>query len=641
MPQDTVPGKAHAAATGSLALGAAGVVFGDIGTSPIYAFRESIAETTTGIDEAALGTASLAIWAVTLVVSVKYLMFVMKASNEGEGGILALLALLARWMNKDGSSRFGSTRLRTLVLLALLAGAALLFGDGALTPAISVLSAVEGVGQVSPALGEYSVIIAVVILVALFAVQFKGTAKIGNIFGPIMVLWFVVIGGLGVFRILGNPEVLWAILPTHAIEYLVDEKLHALTLLAVIILTVTGAEALYADMGHFGLHPIRLSWFALVKPAIILCYLGQAALVISNPDAAENSFYGLAPNEAFTIGLVILATMATVIASQALITGAFSLARQAIQLRLLPRMTIKHTSAHHEGQIYIPMVNWSLGIACVIITIAFGTSSNLASAYVFAVSGTMLVTTVGFTAVAKTLWRWPNHKLIPLVTVFFTIDIAFFASTATKVIDGGYVPVAIAAVIIAIMVIWRTGQHILHHTVRANEPTWRTVLGRLVDASTTETQILGVFLNSDPDRVPQALLTEVQLTRSFPKEILAVTVSTQPVPIIEEDQRITSEHLGQGVWRVIVNSGYMENISLPDVLSEGAALHDYPWPNQGKDVIYFLSENNFRDTPDDGGDMGKVAESVYDFLQRNAASPTSFFDLPPKRVVTIGTHIDL
>jgi KUP system potassium uptake protein len=638
---DTGTTKVKATATGSLALGAAGVVFGDIGTSPIYAFRESIAETTVGIEEAALGTASLAIWAVTLVVSVKYLMFVMKASNEGEGGILALLALLARWLNKDGSSRFGSTRLRTLVLLALLAGAALLFGDGALTPAISVLSAVEGVGEISHALGEYSVIIAVVILILLFAVQSKGTAKIGRIFGPIMVLWFIVIGGLGIFRILGNPEVLWAILPTYAFDYLIDEKLHAFTLLAVIILTVTGAEALYADMGHFGLHPIRLSWFALVKPAIILCYLGQAALVMSFPERAEDSFYGLAPNEAFTVGLVLLATMATVIASQALITGAFSLARQAIQLRLLPRMNIKHTSAHHEGQIYIPMVNWSLGVACVIITVAFGTSSNLASAYVFAVSGTMLVTTVGFTAVAKTQWKWPNHKLIPLVSIFFAVDVAFFASTATKIIDGGYVPVAIAGVIITIMVIWLTGQHILHHTVRANEPTWADLVNRLDDPGTARTQVVGVFLNSDPGRVPQALLTEVQLTRSSPREVIVVTVSTQPVPTVDETERVTSEALGDGIWRIVVNSGYMENISLPAVLNANAASHRYPWPEQGEDVIYFLGESNFRDTPDDGGDMGKAAESVYDFLQRNAASPTSFFDLPPKRVVTIGTRIDL
>ncbi len=633
--------KAARPATAGLALGATGVVFGDIGTSPLYAFRESIMHAGGDPSEVAIGTASLAIWTITIIVSLKYLTFVMKANNNGEGGILALLALLRRWLDSDGKARFGSTRLRTFVLLALMIGAALLFGDGALTPAISVLSAVEGLGAVTPTLAPYVVPIAVAILVILFAVQSRGTESIGRVFGPVMIVWFIVIAVLGVLQILRSPEVLQALLPTHAISYLVTEGWAAVGLLAVIILTVTGAEALYADMGHFGLVPIRVAWYALVMPSLMLCYLGQAALVLRDPAAAPNSFYGMAPNAALTLGLVLLATMATVIASQALITGAFSLASQAIQLRLLPRMRIRHTSDHHEGQIYIPAINWALAVTCIIITVAFGNSSSLASAYVFAVSGTMLATTVGLFAVARTRWHWSPVRLAVIIGSFFVVDAAFFLSTATKIVDGGYVPVVLGGAVLAIMIVWRIGQHILHETIRADEPAWDQVLSTLQSPAPVRPATTGVFMNSEPDRVPQALLTELHVTRSAPRTILSVTVVTRSVPYLESGaDPLDVVALDAGVWRILINNGYMQTIDLPQVLTDH---HDgrFPWPDDPLDVIYYVSNNNFQDTPEDGGQMSRAPEAVYDFLQRNAASPTDYFSLPPKRVVTIGTNMDL
>ncbi|MDQ1634550.1 MAG: system potassium uptake protein [Frankiaceae bacterium] len=639
MTAGTAAGRAVGA--GSLALGAVGVVFGDIGTSPLYAFRESIGHASGDISDAAIGTASLAIWAVTLVVTVKYLLFVMRADNHGEGGILALLALLGRWLNRDNKARFGTSRRRTAIMIGLLIGASLLLGDGALTPAISVLSAVEGVGTVSPTLGDYAVPIAVVILVLLFAVQSKGTGSIGRVFGPVMVLWFLTIAGLGTYRLIQSPGVLKAFNPTYAVDYLFSEGLGAFTLLSFIILTVTGAEALYADMGHFGLLPIRLSWFALVKPALLLCYLGQAAFVTKHPDQAANAFYGMSPNNAITLALVVLATLATVIASQALITGAFSLVRQAVQLRLVPRLTIRHTSVEHEGQIYIPLVNYAIGVVCVILTVSFGSSSALASAYVFAVAGTMLLTSIGFCAVAHALWKWSLARLLPVAVLFFVVDISFFVATATKIVDGGYVPVVLAGVLVAIMVIWRTGQHILHGTVRANDPPWDQTVTRLKDA--TRMPVFGVFLNSDADRPPQALLTELSLARSVPQVVLSVTVETQPVPFVVDDaDKVVAENLAPDVWRILVRAGYSEATDLPAVLAGNARGIHYPWPeDDGERIVYFLNENTFRDTPEDGGYMSKRPEAIYNVLQRNAASPTTFYSLPPRQIVTIGTHIDL
>ena len=403
---------------------------------------------------------------------------------------------------------------------------------------------------------------------------------------------------------------------------------------------MSGAEALYADMGHFGVRPIRLSWYLLVMPCLMLCYLGQAALVMSDPAKASNPFYGMAPNAGVALGLVLIATLATVIASQALITGAFSLAQQAVQMRVIPRLRVRHTSEAHAGQIYIPFVNWALGATCIFMTVAFGSSSALTSAYVFAVSGTMLTTTIGLFVVAKLLWKWSTARLVCVIGVFLVVDVAFFIATSSKILEGGWVPVALAGVVMAVMIIWRMGQHVLHQTIRAGEPDWSQTLRTIASPETTRSPGTGVFLNSHPQKVPQALLTVLALTGSAPRTIVVATVVTEPVPYWQDaGAQVEWIRLPANVWQVRVHTGFMETVDLPGVLSAKRDTLDAP---QDIGVLtYYASMTNFQDTPDSGGELGRVPEAVYDALQRNAATPADFYHLPPSRVVTIGTHMDL
>jgi len=615
---------ATVAGTASLGLAATGVVFGDIGTSPLYALKETLHVSGTRPD-AVYGVVSLIFWALMLVVTVKYLLFVMRADNHGEGGILALLALLPEKVRRATRGP------KLLLLVVILTGTALLLGDGALTPAISVLSATEGLAVINPDLARFAVPATVVILIILFAVQSRGTHRIGQVFGPVMVVWFVTIGGLGAWHVLGDPGVLRALSPTYGISYLVSHPGLGLAIGAVVILAVTGAEALYADMGHFGLRPIRWAWAVLVGPALVLCYLGMASVVLADPAAAENPFFALAPNSTVVLLMVILSTAATVIASQALITGVFSLSRQAVQLGLLPRLTIRHTNEDHEGQIYVPLANILLAITSIGLVIVFGSSSALASAYVLAIAGTMAITTIAFYSVTRVVWGWSRRRAIPLLVAFLIVDLAFVASTITKIVDGGWVPVALAALALAVMMIWRRGQRLLTAHADTSTLTWLQVRSVLDTAVVPRTPGEAVILASNPEQVPQALASSITLLHAVPSTVTVLTVSTQPVPTVPDDDRLSVSELGSGVRQVIARVGFAENPAIPSLLG--------PLPGDVSSRIYYLSDRTFVATS--GGEMGRVSESIFAFMHRNATRPARYFALPDDRVVTLATHIDL
>ena len=624
----TSPKTTTFAATAGLAMAATGVVFGDIGTSPLYALKATLAVSGSG-REAVLGVVSLIFWALMLVVTVKYLLFVMRADNHGEGGILALLALLPeRVRAATGGRRFA-------LLLLILIGTALLFGDGALTPAISVLSATEGLAIVNPDLGRAAVPLTVVILAVLFAVQSRGTHQIGRVFGPVMVLWFVMLAGLGIWHIMGEPSVLAALSPSYGVAYLVANPGLGFGIGAVVILAVTGAEALYADMGHFGLRPIRWAWAALIAPSLVLCYLGQAAVVIQDPAAASDPFFSLAPNPTFALFMVILSTAATVIASQALITGVFSLSRQAVQLGLIPRITIRHTSRSHEGQIYVPIANWLLGFTSIALVIAFGSSSALASAYVLAIAGTMAITTIAFHRVMRDVWRWSSVRTGLITSLFLILDIAFLLSTITKIFDGGWVPVLLASMALTVMLVWRSGQRILAGYLAASSITWTAAMQALGSGTIARTPGECVVLASHPDQVPQALAASIRLLRAVPQHLVVLTVRTSPIPVVADADRLTVTTLSSDIRQVVADVGFTETPSVPDLLRNlpGADGAD------PAERTYYLSDRAFLATS--AGQMGRIGESIFAFLHRNAARPAQFFGIPDGQVVTLSTHMDL
>ncbi len=616
--------KTTIAGTASLGLAATGVVFGDIGTSPLYALKETLHVSGTS-PEAVYGVVSLIFWAMMLVVTVKYLLFVMRADNHGEGGILALLALL------PAKVRTATGGLKFLLLITILAGTALLLGDGALTPAISVLSATEGLAVVNPELARYAVPVTVVILIALFAVQSRGTHRIGRLFGPVMLVWFITIGGLGAWHIVGDPGVLRALSPTYGLAYLVAQPGLALAIGAVVILAVTGAEALYADMGHFGIRPIRWAWAFLVAPSLVLCYFGMASVVLAHPEAAENPFFALAPNSTVALLMVILSTAATVIASQALITGVFSLSRQAVQLGLLPRLTIRHTNEDHEGQIYVPLANVLLAITSIALVIAFGSSSALASAYVLAIAGTMGITSIAFYRVTRDVWGWSQARALPLFILFLVIDVAFVASTITKFISGGWVPVALALLALAVMLIWRKGQRLLARLTDTSTLSWARVKTLLENGEVPRTPGEAVFLSSHSTQVPQALASSITLLHGVPAHVTVLTIATQPVPTVAHEDRLSVTDLGAGIQQVTAKVGFAENPPITELIAN--------LPGDPEARIYYLSDRNFMASND--GDMGRFTESVFSFMHRNATRPARYFDLPDDRVVTLATHLDL
>ncbi|CAN5899668.1 potassium transporter Kup [soil metagenome] len=619
-----------------LMLGAIGIVFGDIGTSPLYAFKECIsgehglAATRANV----LGVLSLIVWSLTLVVTVKYLVFVMRADNQGEGGILALLALTPARMRGRGAS-IG------FVALLVIAGASLLYGDGMITPAISVLSAVEGLGEEASSLKQYIVPITCALLLVLFTIQSRGTEKVGRLFGPVMVVWFFTLAGLGGYHLTKNPGVLVALDPRHAIAFFAEHKLRGIAVLGSVVLTITGGEALYADMGHFGARPIRLAWLVLVFPSLLLAYFGMGALVLADPATATNPFYAMVPRGLATYALVGLATAATIIASQALISGAFSLTNQAVQLGFFPRVSIKHTSDDAEGQIYIPEINLLLAAACIGLVVWAGGSSKLAAAYGIAVTGTMAITSIVFFVVVHQTWKWPLTRAVPLLVFFLAFDIPFFVANAAKFFHGGYVPIVIGLVFFTLMVVWRRGRRMLadalhDRTMPVDE--FLAAYERKEGVLQCRIRGTGVVMTSVADGVPPVLVHHVERLRVLHENLIILTIHTARVPYSQRGKRTTVEKLGGGLHRITGTYGFMESPDVPALLQE-AKQTGLDLDVDLDDITYFLGRETILALPT--GQMGEIEETLFGVLSRNSRPATSHFKLPPDQVIEIGTQIDL
>jgi len=609
-----------------LAVGALGVVFGDIGTSPLYTLQLAGAETH-GPDDI-LGVLSLIFWGLTVVIAVKYLTFIMRADNRGEGGILALLALIPE-----------GTRRRSWIVLLVVVGAALLFGDGIITPAISVLSAIEGLKLAAPEAFSIGLIIAitVAILIALFAIQRRGSGAVGRLFGPVMVAWFVTIGVLGLVQIVGNPGVLRALSPSYAVVYFLRHGWHGFPILGVVVLCLTGGEALYADMGHFGARPIRLAWLTLAMPALVLCYFGQGAQMLADPAALASPFFALVPVGIWTYALVVLATLATIIASQALITGVFSLTHQAIQLGLFPRVEIRHTSAHAEGQIYVPGINWGLAIACCLLVVFFQESSKLAAAYGIAVSGTMAITSIAFYLVTRRTWGWPRWKALPLLVLFLSFDLPFFAANLLKFVDGGYVPIIVGAAFFTVMMVWRLGRTALTAYTRARATPQGEFLATIDQRVAIRVPGTAIFLSSLASDIPLILERHIERIHVLHERVVLLTIAFAHVPYIPASERVEVAELDKGFVRVIAHYGYMDKPNIPAALA--AAGRSCRPGIDLTDATYYLGRETFLATAK--GELGPISERLFGFLARNAASATSYFAIPSEQVIEIGTQIDL
>jgi KUP system potassium uptake protein len=620
------PSESHGA-LGVLALTALGVVYGDIGTSPLYAVRESFyGPHRVPVNEAnVLGILSLVFWTLTIVVTLKYLVYVIRADNRGEGGILALTALVRSQV---------SGRVHWFVIMLGLFGAALLYGDGVITPAISVLGAMEGLEVAAPALAHWIVPITVAILVALFAIQRYGTATVGAVFGPVMIVWFVTLTVLGIGGILREPGVLVSVNPVHAGRFFAANGYEGFLVLGAVFLVATGGEALYADLGHFGAKPIRLNWFTLVGPALLLNYFGQGALVLSNPDTAQNPFYRLAP-EWGLYPLLLLATMAAIIASQAVISGAFSLTRQAVQLGYLPRLAIVHTSAKKIGQIYIPVVNWTLMVATIAVVIGFGSSSNLASAYGVAVTTTMVITTMLAFFVARRIWGWKILWAALVTGVFLIIDLMFFGANIIKVAQGGWMPLALAVLILAVMTTWQKGRVLLMER-GATGLTVEDLIADIGRSSVARVPGAAIFLYADPTQVPTALLHNLKHNKVLHSQNVFLTVVNEEIPYVPDEERVTVEDLGGDFHRIVARYGFMEDADVPRILEEAKKrgleiAHGMP--------TYMLSRNTV--IPSREPAMARWRERLFIFLNGNALRPTQFFRIPPNQVVEIGRQVSL
>lgn len=604
-----------------------GVVYGDIGTSPLYAFKASM-QLFGGVPVATaeiMGILSLIFWSLVLIVTVKYVMLIMHADNRGEGGILALMALAQRVSVGTG--------MRNTVALVGIAGACLFFGDGVITPAISVLSAVEGLEVSTPELQQYVLPISVVVIVMLFAMQWRGTSSVGRVFGPVMALWFVVIGVLGIIEIVQHPFVLLAISPSYAVELCIQYKGLAFVVLGAVVLCVTGAEALYADMGHFGAHPIRLIWTFFVLPSLVLNYFGQGALTISNPDAARNPFFLMAPDW-LRLPLVILATMATVIASQAVISGAYSIARQCMQLGFLPRMTVRHTSITEEGQIYVPQVNAMLAIGVLILVLAFKTSDNLASAYGIAVTGTFLCTCVLAMVVFRRQFHWSRSAAVSVFGLFFLIDAVFFSANTLKVLEGGWVPLVLGIALTALMTSWKRGRDLLLARWKQDSLPLAPFLARLPQSRTIRVPGMAVFLTGNPDYVPTSLLHNLKHNKVLHERVLFVTVQNVDEPEVRPERRTEVSELAPGIHRVILRYGFMESPNIPrdleDLSNRGVAF-------DAMQASYFLGREVL--VPAMVPKMPWWRLWLFLVLARNAVPATEFFRIPSDRVVELGVRV--
>jgi KUP system potassium uptake protein len=622
------------------------VVYGDIGTSPLYAFKECFfgphrfAVTTDNV----LGILSLIFWSLNFVVTFKYLSMVMRADNRGEGGTLALLALVRPTGPLSPMGR--------LLIATGLFGSALLYGDGIITPAISVLGALEGLSLATPALEQWVVPIAFLIILALFAFQRFGTARVGAVFGPVTAAWFICIGTLGILGISREPEVLRALDPRYAVEFFTREGLTGITILAAVILVVTGGEALYADMGHFGRRPIRLAWFVIVLPALALNYFGQGAVLLSNPAAARNPFYALVPSWAL-YPVIGVATAAAVVASQALISGAFSLTRQAVQLGYSPRMRIVHTSSSTIGQIYIPTVNTVMMIACLGLVVTFQSAGALALTYGVALSGTMTITTILFAIVMRQHWKWPVWKVATITALFLTVDLAFVSANMLKVPLGGWLPLLVAAMVYLLMSTWKKGRVRLGAIVRDNTLPMELFLEDIRRRQPPRVPGTAVFMTSDAEGAPPVLLHHLKHNKVLHEKVMLMSVHTEEIPQVSDRERVKCSELGEGFYQVIAHYGFMETPDVPEVLQAlgRAENNGRPVPIKLANTTFYLGRETLIATPNskrtkgsdgavlEGRQMGGWRKKLFILMTRNAQSATAYFGLPPNRVVELGAQI--
>lgn len=638
----------HKLSTSTLVIAALGVVFGDIGTSPIYTLKECFSPHSPHHVAAnhanILGVVSLVLWALILLVCVKYLVFVLRADNKGEGGVLSLMSLASHGMSE------ASKRRAVIVLLGLF-GAALLFGDGIITPAISVLSAVEGLkdggllgdAPLDPAEAlawehhmQWLIMgITIVILIVLFSVQFLGTAKVGRFFGPITGLWFVSLGVLGLFQLLNGPEIFAAINPWYGWHFLMTSGHAGFVILGSVFLAVTGGEALYADMGHFGAGPIRRGWFALVFPALGLNYLGQGALLLHRPELAHAPFFQMAPGWA-TFPLVLLATAATVIASQALITGTYSLTLSAVQLGYLPRLSIRHTSEHARGQIYIPLVNWLLMLACLALVLAFRTSSNLAAAYGVAVTMTMLITTVLFYFTARHLWKWSVLKTLPLCVVFGSVELAFLSANLVKFLDGGWFPLAVGAVIFTLMTTWAMGRRLVRASMERSAISQEMLIESLSHGKIVKVPGSAIFMTSTSGRSPVALLHSLKHYQAIHQRVVFMTLVTEDEPWVLPSRRVQVEDLGDGFWRVTGRYGFMQKPNVPRLLRQCS---NYGLDVEPERATFFLGREII--IPSKSPGMARWREHLFSFASKLAQQPATYFQIPVGRVIELGQQVEI
>jgi KUP system potassium uptake protein len=625
----TTPLKVGAQA--ALCIGALGVVFGDIGTSPLYTMKECLthlpfAERQAGV----LGILSLMFWTMMLVVSVKYVLFIMRADNRGEGGIFALLALSHP---KDFQS---AARGISLVTVVILAGAALLYGDGVITPAITVLSAAESFTYISPAFGPYVTTIACLILGGLFWLQKKGTMTIGWMFGPLMLVWFSVLGVLGLWHLVQQPAVLHALNPLYGIDLLLHYPGRATAMLGAIVLTVTGVEALYADMGHFGRKYIIWAWYGIVCPGLLLNYFGQGAYVFLHPADTENPFYALAPDGALKVGLILFSIVAAVIASQALISGTYSLTRQAIQLGYFPRLKITHTHAEHEGQIYVPLINSLLAVSCIAVVLGFHSSSNLAAAYGIAVTGTMAVTTVAFYRVARYRWGWALWVAAPLCAFFLAVDLVFFIANLHKFVDGGWFPLAVGAVVLAIMHTWKLGRTETYTRVYSTNVTDTELTSIARSKHVTRVGGAAVFMVGSPSGTPIALLHHVKANRCLHQTVVLLSILTEEVPTVPVNEQLSLAAIGEGIWRAVGHYGYMQS---PDVGALMEQVKAQGVPINLAAAVYFFN----REMIISGGNsrMWEWQKGLYGFLSRNARTAKDYYQITPSQLVEMGLPVQL
>ena len=613
----------------ALTLGAIGVVYGDIGTSVLYSIKEVFGSGHVAFTpDNVMGILSIFFWTLTFIVSIKYVTLVLRADNNGEGGLVAMLALAS-------SSVRDKPRLRNVLLGVGIFGTCLFYGDGVITPAISVLSAVEGLEVVSPNFKKAVIPLTLVILLCLFAVQKRGTAGIGKFFGPITLVWFLTIAVLGVYHIANNPAILWAISPHYALKFMWEQPGTTFLILGAVVLCVTGGEALYADMGHFGKRPIRLAWFSIVMPCLTLNYFGQGALLLTEPEAVKNPFYNMAPDWAL-IPLVILATAATVIASQALITGAFSVTKQVIQLGFLPRLQIQHTSEQDTGQIYMPFVNWGLFVFIVLAVVMFKTSSNLAAAYGIAVCTDMLITTILTFYVIRYAWKYPLWLCISATSIFFVVDLAFWSSNMLKLADGGWFPLFLGGMILVLMLTWRDGRALLHNKFRSEAMDLPSFLGALFLAPPTRVEGTAVFLTSEDGIVPNALLHNLKHNKVLHVQNLFVSVRSHEVPWIAKEKRVELTDLGHNCWQVKIHYGFKDDPDVPLALS---LLRDQVGNINGMNTSYFLSRDSI--VPTVGGGMAQWREKLFAQMYLNASAAADFLNLPSNSVIEMGSKIEI